>query len=134
MENTNNKILAVSFMIAGVLVGIIVAVCLDTAAVVSSGAVAHFLANDLIRHGLPVFAGIAAYGALQLNPGVVHWADEATTELLKVVWPTRQETVRMTITVCVMVVISGLFFGVADTVSASVVDWLLHQTFFGLFS
>lgn len=134
MENTNNKILAVSFMIAGVLVGIIFAVALDTAAAVSSGSVSHILSKDIFRHGLPVLAGLVAYAALQFNTGVVHWADEAATELLKVVWPTRQETLRMTITVCVMVVLSGIFFGVADTVSASAVDWLLHQTFFGLFS
>jgi len=134
MENTNNKVLAVSFMIAGVLVGIIVAVFLDTAAAISSGSVSHVLSNDLVRHGVPVLAGLIAYAVLQFNPTIVQWADEATTELLKVVWPSRQDTVRMTITVCIMVVLSGLFFGVADTVSASVVDWLLHQTFFGLFS
>jgi preprotein translocase subunit SecE len=43
----------------------------------------------------------------------------------KVVWPTRQETVRTAIFVGIMMVIMALFFLGVDTVFGSIVRWLL---------
>lgn len=42
------------------------------------------------------------------------FAREARTELRKVVWPTRQETVQTTLVVLVMVVIAGIFLWLLD--------------------
>lgn len=47
------------------------------------------------------------------------------SETSKVVWPTRQETVRTSIFVGILVVIMALFFLAVDTVFGSVVSWLL---------
>ncbi len=43
----------------------------------------------------------------------------------KVVWPTRQETVRTAIFVGIMMVIMALFFLGVDTVFGNIVKWLL---------
>lgn len=39
---------------------------------------------------------------------------EVTTELKKVTWPTRQETVRLTVTVLIISVAVGVFIGLLD--------------------
>ena len=132
--NTNSKIITVSFMVAGILIGVFASVMIDTLAAIATGGLGRFLNQDVVRHGLPVVIGICAYFLLQFNKSVLKWADESVTELLKVVWPTKKETTSMTVVVCIMLLISGAFFGVLDVVSGTVVDWLLHQNFFGLFS
>ena len=43
----------------------------------------------------------------------------------KVVWPTRQETIRTAIFVGIMMVIMALFFLGVDSVFGAVVQWLL---------
>lgn len=45
-------------------------------------------------------------------------------ELRKVVWPTRQETVRTTLLVVVMVVIAGLFLWAVDSLLLWMVSFL----------
>ena len=48
---------------------------------------------------------------------------EARVELRKVTWPTRQETVQMTLIVIVMVFIVGIIIWVFDSVLAAFVRW-----------
>lgn len=134
MDNTNSKIVTVSFMVAGILIGIVVSVLMETLSAVSTGAFGRFVSQDFVRHGLPVVVGLGSFLFFQINKRIVAWADEVVVELRRVVWPSRKDTTAMTIMVCVMLLISGVFFGVLDVVSGSVVDWLLHQNFFGLFS
>ena len=50
---------------------------------------------------------------------------QVRTESSKVVWPTREETVRTAIFVFIMMVILSLFFLGVDTVFNNVVRWLL---------
>ncbi len=50
---------------------------------------------------------------------------QVQTEGRKVVWPTREETVRTAIFVFIMMVILSLFFLGIDSVFSSVVRWLL---------
>jgi preprotein translocase subunit SecE len=45
-------------------------------------------------------------------------------ELRKVVWPTSQETVQVTIVVFVMVIVLGLFFWGLDSVLGLLTRWL----------
>jgi len=68
--------------------------------------------------GLGVAAGVAALTA----PGRAAWefAKAARVELRKVVWPTRKETLQMTLVVFVMVVLIALFIWV--------LDWVLLKT------
>ena len=50
---------------------------------------------------------------------------QVQTEGRKVVWPTREETVRTAIFVCILTVILSLFFLGIDSLFSAVVRWLL---------
>lgn len=132
MENNNSKVISVSFMVAGILAGVVVSVLMETLAAIATGGFGRFVSQDIIRHGLPVVAGLAVFLGLQLNASVKTWADEVVTEIRRVVWPSQKDTTAMTIMVCVMVLISGVVLGLMDVVSGSLVDWLVHQNFGGL--
>jgi preprotein translocase subunit SecE len=133
LASTNSKIIMVSFMAAALLIGLFFSVVIETAGAVATGSLGHFLSGDLVRHLVPVFIGIACYFYFQFSKPVVKWADEVTTEIRRVVWPSRKDTVAMTTVVCVMLIISGLTLGLFDLVSGTVVEWVLKQNFFGLF-
>lgn len=51
---------------------------------------------------------------------------EVKTELFKVVWPTRKETLRLTLLVIGVSVIVGLFIGLLDISFIRLVDTLLR--------
>ncbi len=70
--------------------------------------------------GLLVLAGIAGYIAAQTAKGkaFIKLGLEARTEIRKVVWPTRQETMHTTLIVAVVVVImSFVLWGLDSTIS-----------------
>ena len=50
---------------------------------------------------------------------------QVRTEASKVVWPTRQETIRTAIFVFIMMVILAVFFLGVDSVFGAIVSWLL---------
>ena len=50
---------------------------------------------------------------------------QVRTEASKVVWPTREETVRTAIFVAIMVLILSLFFLGVDSLFGAVMRWLL---------
>jgi len=52
---------------------------------------------------------------------------ESKQEVRKVVWPTREETVRTTLLVFAMVVIVGLLLGVLDKVLFEAIRWVTGQ-------
>ncbi|MEW6444815.1 MAG: preprotein translocase subunit SecE [Pseudomonadota bacterium] len=61
-------------------------------------------------------AGLAV-GLVALTPmgrGLLGFSREARTELRKVVWPTRQETLQVTLSVLVLVLIVGIFLWLVD--------------------
>lgn len=51
---------------------------------------------------------------------------EVKEELVKVVWPTRKETIRLTVVVIAVSVGVGLFIGGLDIVFIKIVDTLLR--------
>lgn len=131
---TNRKAATVGFMSAGVLTGIALKVLVDSAAAITTGGLGQFFAMDLFRHGLPVAGGLAVFVALQANAAIRAWGDEVVTELRKVVWPSREDTTRMTIVTCIMLVISGIALGALDLVSGKVVEWLVNLDVVRFFS
>lgn len=133
-QNTNSKIITVSFMIAAILVGIVIFVLLESTAAISTGGLGRFVSQEWVRHGFPVVIGIIAYFLLQFNKKVLVWADEVVTELRKIVWPSRRDTTAMTIMVCAMILIAGFLLGTYDAVSGLFIDWLLNHNFMGLIS
>jgi preprotein translocase subunit SecE len=133
-QSSTNKTVTISFMLGGVLAGIFTAVICETIVTVATGGIARFFNQDVVHHGLPVLVGLAVFIFLQTHKGVHAWGEEVVTEISRVVWPTRKDTSAMTVVVCVMVLLSGAFFGILDVASGAIVSWLLHQNFFGLFS
>lgn len=57
------------------------------------------------------------------NPG--EFFRQVRSEGSKVVWPTREETVRTAIFVAILVVVLALFFMGVDSAFGAVVRWLL---------
>ena len=76
-----------------------------------------------------VVLGVALFVALQTGVGHVFliFAKGARTELRKVVWPTRQETIQTTLVVVAMVVFAALILWGLDTLFFWLVGWLTGQ-------
>lgn len=112
-ENSNQSIINAAFVAAGFLIYFAVAMLFDTLAG-AFGPVARLYGQDMFKHGIPVGIGLAGFLALILKKECHVFADEAITEVRKVVWPSRKDTTAMTIVCCVMCVVAGIGFGVFD--------------------
>ena len=66
--------------------------------------------------GLLAVAGISVFVAAQSNTGktIIGFIKGAQTEVRKVVWPTRAETVQTTLAVILMVFLVGIFLWLLD--------------------
>jgi preprotein translocase subunit SecE len=90
------------------------------ALVLIGGIFAYYYYEDeslLLRvAGVLVALGIGAVIAFQSAQGQLLWRfiQGSRVEIRKVVWPTRQETIQMTLTVLVFVLIMGVFFWMLD--------------------
>lgn len=125
MDQTNKKIITISFLIAGALLAFIVSNLIQLLEA-SVSFFARLATNDLFTHGLPVALGIAFFLFLQLNPKTVAWAEEVVSEIRKMVWRSGKDTVAVTIAVCVMVLISGIILGILDFLSSKVINYLIQ--------
>lgn len=121
MDKTNSKLLTVSFALAGALLGITLSLLIVAFSGIF-GWMANLAGQDWFRHGLPVVAGFGLFLFLQFNPRVLAWGDEVVSELRKVVWPSRKDTVASTIVVCIMVLVSSLVISSFDFVSGYVLS------------
>jgi len=79
--------------------------------------------------GLLAISGVAAAVALQTEQGrrLWHFAADARTEVRKVVWPTRQETMQTTLIVIVMVFILGIILWLFDMGLMAILRFLTGQ-------
>jgi preprotein translocase subunit SecE len=90
----------------------------------ASGTVSQSMRLLGVLAALVVALAIAAFTA----PGrrVKGFLAESQFELRKVVWPTRDETVKTTLVIIVVVIILSLLLGLIDWILKSIVlDWLL---------
>ena len=53
-------------------------------------------------------------------------ASDIIGELKKVTWPTKQETIRLTIIVILISLIIGLYIGIIDSLLAYALEWLTN--------
>ena len=79
----------------------------------------YYFADELVIYrvlGLMAGFGIAGFIALQTEKGRYYWGyfQDAQTEVRKVVWPSRQETVQTTLLVIIMVIIVAAFMWLMD--------------------
>jgi preprotein translocase subunit SecE len=133
VENNNSKVVTVCLMLFSILIGIVVAVILETASAVGTGAFGRAISNQTVRTVLPVAIGLIIFAILQTNKKVVAWSDDVVSEIRRIVWPSRRDTIGMTVVVCIMLLISGVALGLLDVLSGSFIDWLLHRNIAGLF-
>jgi len=82
-----------------------------------------------LRALLPL-AGLIAGGAVFFTTprgrGTIDYMSEARFELRKVIWPTRQETIRTTIVILIVVVLVSILLGIMDFFLAGGVRLLLR--------
>lgn len=82
----------------------------------------HFAEQSLLLRvlGLLALVGVAVFVALQSKQGKTAWsfAVDSRTEVRKVVWPSRQETLQTTLIVFVMVLLLGIFLWLVDMLLA----------------
>jgi preprotein translocase subunit SecE len=58
---------------------------------------------------------------------VINFARESRMELRKVVWPTREETIKITLLVAAVVIVLGLILWGVDGILLRVIGWLTGQ-------
>jgi len=103
------------------------------AALVAAGVAAYYwLAESaLVLRVLAVLAGIAAGAAVAATSGpgreFAAFSREATTEVKKVVWPTRKDTMQTTAAVFAFVVVMALFLWLSD----KTLEWVLYEVILG---
>jgi preprotein translocase subunit SecE len=124
-QSSNKKILTVSFLIAGALTAFVFVKILNMISPLFGGQVHNILAGTFATQILPVLIGGALFAYLQFNKNANVWADEVITEIKKVVWPSRRDTVAMTIVVIIMTLISAGVIWAFDVASAFFVNYLV---------
>jgi len=79
--------------------------------------------------GLLALVGVALFIAVQTAIGGSLWrfVVDARTEVRKVVWPTRQETLQTTLVIFIAVVLTALFAWVVDALLFTVVRYVTGQ-------
>lgn len=91
----------------------------------------HFSYIDISLRliGWLVLVLLASVVALQSHQGKAIWKfmQDARTELRRVVWPTRKETVQTTMLVVGMVILLGLVIWGIDTILLHLMGWLTGQ-------
>ncbi|MGE0762448.1 MAG: preprotein translocase subunit SecE [Bdellovibrionales bacterium] len=124
-DKTNQKVMMLSFVIAGLLSLLVSRVLFDTLGGVFA-VVERWRSIEAVKHGLPLAIAAAVFLSLQLNPKVKVWADEVISEIRKIVWPSQRDTTITTVAVCVMVVVAGLGLSVVDYVSSVLIKWIVN--------
>ena len=61
------------------------------------------------------------------KPSPAEFLNQVRSEARKIVWPTREETVKTAIFVFIMMLILSVFFLGIDTLFGAIVTWLLEQ-------
>ncbi|MCB1799685.1 MAG: preprotein translocase subunit SecE [Gammaproteobacteria bacterium] len=79
--------------------------------------------------GLLAIVGAAVFVALQTAVGRTVWqfATDSRTEVRKVVWPTRQETLQTLLIITIAVLLTALFMWLVDSVLFGIVRYLTGQ-------
>jgi preprotein translocase subunit SecE len=78
--------------------------------------------NEFVIDGLALAVALAVGIALFKNERIFALANDVTSELRKVTWPTRKETQAATIVVIVTVIIAAIILGLFDMVWSFLTD------------
>lgn len=124
MDNSNSKILTMWFAAGAALSGFTLHVLIKIFSGVF-GWMARIADMDLVKHGVPIFFGLALFIFFQFTPKLRTWGEEVVTEVRKVVWPSRRDTTAMTIIVVIMVLISSVIISSFDLLSGFAINSLM---------
>lgn len=118
------KIVTLCFILAGGLFAFVSKVILDS---ISSNVIffARFYSKDIYQHGIPVFLGLLVFGLLQFNSKICLWANEVLLEIRNIVWPSRKDTLSMTLVCCVMLIVAGVVLGIFDFFASHIIKLIL---------
>jgi preprotein translocase subunit SecE len=90
------------------------------------GLVQKWYSIDYLNHGIPVVAAVLVFSVLQFNEKILVWAEEVIIEVSKVVWPSRTDTMAMTIVVCVFCAIASVLLVIIDFLARNVVQMIVQ--------
>jgi preprotein translocase subunit SecE len=92
----------------------------------------HFAESPLVVRLLMLFAGIAAGAGVaylsRQGKDFVGFARESIDEGKKVAWPTRKETIQMTLIVFAFSVVLSIFLFTVDTAIGYLISWLTSRS------
>ncbi len=123
-KEENAKIITLCFLAGASLLAFTVQVLFASLAV-HWGAVAMVYGQEWFRHGVPLLSGLTLFLFLQLRESTREWAHEVVVEVRKVVWPSRQATMGMTVVVSIILILSGLVLGVFDLAGGSLINFII---------
>jgi preprotein translocase subunit SecE len=78
----------------------------------------------LVAAGL--IAGFAVFTQTAAGRDVLEFVEESRFELRKVVWPTRENSIRMTGVIILVIVAMSVFLSIVDWLLGSGISWLLR--------
>ena len=87
-------------------------------------------ASNLLKAGVVIVSVVAALAvALMSGPGQAAWefSKSARTEVRKVVWPTRKETIQATGIVLLLVILVGIYLFLVD----KIMFWVIYDIILG---
>jgi preprotein translocase subunit SecE len=124
-EDSHQSIVNFGLVMAGFLAYYVSAVLFEVLSG-SFGAITRLRSIEAVKHGVPVTFGLITFLILYFNKNAHVFLDEAVTEVRKVVWPSRKDTVAMTTVCCVMVVMAGLVLAFWDLLCNQVIKLFVN--------
>lgn len=124
-SSSNQKIVTVSFVAAGILTWLVAQVFVEIAAA-SFGIVSRYADQTWVRHGIPLLAGSVVFAIFQFSRAYQVWGDEVVSELKKVVFPTQKETVGATVVVVIMLMIASFVLAAFDFLSSQFMQLFIN--------
>ena len=98
-----------------------------------AGIVGFYLLSDqaLVLRILAILVGLGlaslVFWKTALGQKTFGFINEAIVESKRVVWPTRKETIQMTITVFILVAVMAVFLALVDVSFSYMINWLLGR-------
>ena len=98
-----------------------------------AGIVGFYLLSDqaLVLRILAILAGLGFAGIVFWKTALCQktfgFINESIVEAKRVVWPTRKETIQMTITVFILVAVMAVFLALVDISFSYMINWLLGR-------
>jgi preprotein translocase subunit SecE len=78
----------------------------------------------ILSQGTGVLVGLSTFIAILKYPSSSTYVEEIFQEVIKVVWPEKNQTVRMTVGIIIGIVIVGCLLGLFDVISSRILSYI----------